>query len=69
MNLEKNPYLCPQKSFALIIMEFIQTLGKGIAQGFSQFITNDLSSYVPLFIIAAVLMIGLQIKKWLQNNK
>ena len=51
------------------MIEFIQTLGKGIVQGFSQFITNDLSSYVPLFIIAAVLLIGLQIKKWLQNNK
>ncbi len=39
-------------------MEFIQTLGKGITQGFSQFITNDLHSYVPLFIFAAVVIIG-----------
>ena len=49
------------------MMEFIQTLGKGIVQGFSQFITNDLSSYVPLFIIAAVLLIGMLIKKWMQK--
>lgn len=49
------------------MIEFIQTLGKGIVQGFSQFITNDLSSYVPLFIIAAVLLIGMLIKKWMQK--
>ena len=40
------------------MMEFIQTLGKGITQGFSQFITNDLHNYVPLFIIAAVLIVA-----------
>ncbi len=40
------------------MMEFIQTLGKGITQGFSQFITNDLHNYVPLFIFAAVLIAG-----------
>ena len=40
------------------MMEFIQTLGKGITQGFSQFITNDLHNYVPLFIFAAVILIG-----------
>ena len=49
------------------MIEFIQTLGKGIVQGFSQFITNDLRSYVPLFIIAAVLLIGMLIKKWMQK--
>lgn len=40
------------------MMEFIQTLCKGVAQGFSQFITNDLHNYVPLFIFAAVVLIG-----------
>ena len=50
-----------------IMMEFIQTLGKGIVQGFSQFITNDLSSYVPLFIIAAVLLLGMLIKRLMQK--
>ena len=50
------------------MIEFIQTLGKGIVQGFRQFITNDLNSYVPLFIIAAVLIIAVQIKSWIQNR-
>ena len=49
------------------MIEFIQTLGKGIVQGFSQFITYDLNSYVPLFIIAAVLLIGMQVKRWIKN--
>ena len=51
------------------MLEFFQTLGKGIVQGFSQFITNDLSSYVPLFIIAAVLIIAVQIKNLIQRRK
>ena len=68
MNLEEKTYLCTQIHLHQTIMiEFIQTLGKGIVQGFSQFITNDLSSYVPLFIIAAVLLIGMLIKKWMQK--
>ena len=50
------------------MIEFIQTLGKGIVQGFRQFIDNDLSSYVPLFIIAAILIIGVKIKNWIQNR-
>jgi len=49
------------------MIDFIQTLSKGIVQGFRQFITNDLSSYVPLFIIAAVLIIAVQIKNWIQH--
>ena len=44
------------------MIEFIQTLGKGIVQGFRQYIDNDLSSYVPLIIIAAVLIIAVKIK-------
>ena len=43
-------------------MDFFQTLGKGISQGFEQFITNDLESYVPLFIIAAILIIAVSQK-------
>ena len=49
-------------------MEFFQTLGKGIIQGFDQFITNDLQSYVPLFIIAIVLIIGVQLRKWIHKQ-
>ena len=51
------------------MIEFIQTLGKGIVQGFRQFITNDLSSYVPLFILAAIIIIVVKVKSWLQNRK
>ena len=40
------------------IWTFFQTLGKGIVQGFKQFIANDLESYVPLFIFAALVLIG-----------
>lgn len=54
------------------MIEFVRTLCKGIAQGFGQFISNDLKSYVPLFIIAAaiiivVLIINLIIK--IKNRK
>jgi hypothetical protein len=38
------------------IWTFIQTLGKGIVQGFNQFIENDLQNYIPLFITAAVIV-------------
>jgi hypothetical protein len=50
-------------------MEFFQTLGKGIVQGFNQFITNDLKSYIPLFIIAALLFIAVQLRSWLHKHK
>ena len=51
------------------MLEFFQTLGKGIVQGFRQYITNDLSSYIPLFVIAAVLIIAVQIKNLIQRRK
>lgn len=51
------------------MIEFIQTLGKGIVQGVRQFITNDLSSYVPLFILAAIIIIAVKVKSWLQNRR
>ena len=50
-------------------MDFFQTLGKGISQGFEQFITNDLASYIPLFIIAAVLIITVLIRNWFRRNR
>ena len=40
------------------IWQFFKTLGRGIVQGFNQFIDNDLQSYVPLFIIAVVLIVA-----------
>ena len=40
------------------MMEFMQTLGKGIMQGINQFIDNDLHNFIPLFIFAAVLIAG-----------
>jgi hypothetical protein len=50
-------------------MEFIQTLGKGIAQGVKQFIDNDLESYVPLFVVAAVLIAFVLIKSGIEKLK
>ena len=50
-------------------MDFFQTLGKGISQGFEQFITNDLESYVPLFIIAAILIIAVLIRNWIHKKQ
>ena len=40
------------------IWQFLKTLGRGIIQGFNQFIDNDLQSYLPLFILAAVLLVA-----------
>ena len=50
-------------------MDFFKTFGKGITQGFEQFITNDLENYIPLFIIAAVLIIAVLIRNWFRKNK
>ena len=44
-------------------MESMQTIGKGIMQGINQFIDNDLQNYVPLFVIAAVVLTVFVIKK------
>jgi hypothetical protein len=49
------------------MIEFFQTLGKGIIQGVGQYISNDLEDYIPFFIISALLLIGLQVKKWLKK--
>jgi hypothetical protein len=50
-------------------MDFFQTLGKGISQGFEQFITNDLASYIPLFLLAAVLIIAVLIRNWIHRKQ
>jgi hypothetical protein len=52
-----------------IIMEFIQTLFKGIIQGVSQFITNDLHNYVPLFIFAAAILVIFKVKDWIKKYR
>ena len=54
------------------IWTFIQTLGKGIVQGFSQYVDNDLQDHIPLFVIAAVLLSFVLLKKIIErfkNNK
>ncbi len=51
------------------MMEFMQTLGKGIMQGLNQFIDNDLQNYMPLFVIAAVVLAVFLIKKIIQIIK
>ena len=51
------------------MIEFMQTLGKGIMQGFNQFIDNDLQTFMPLFVIAAVVLAVFFIKKIIQIIK
>lgn len=54
------------------IWTFIQTLAKGIKQGFNQYIDNDLKDHIPLFVIAAVLIVFVLLKKGIErfkNNK
>ena len=53
------------------IWTFMQTIGKGIIQGTTQFIQNDLRSYVPLIIFAAFILV-IQLKviiKKIKNKK
>jgi hypothetical protein len=45
------------------MIEFFQTLGKGVMQGFNQFINNDLQNFMPLFVIAAVALAVFLIKE------
>ena len=49
------------------MIEFLQTLGKGVMQGFNQFIDNDLQDFMPLFVIAAVALAVFLIKKIIQE--
>ena len=51
------------------IWTFIQTLGKGIVQGFSQYIDNDLKDYIPMFVIAAVLLLFVLLKSIIVKYK
>ena len=51
------------------MIEFMQTLSKGIMQGFNQFIDNDLQTFMPLFVIAAVALAVFFIKKIIQIIK
>jgi len=51
------------------IWTFFQTLGKGVVQGIKQFVTNDLENYVPLFIFAAVILIGSLLLKIIRKYK
>jgi len=48
------------------MIELIQTLAKGVIQGVKQFITNDLEGYLPLFIIAGVLIVFVLLKDLIQ---
>lgn len=50
-------------------MDFFKTFGKGITQGFEQFITNDLASYIPLFLLAAVLILAVLIRNWIHKKQ
>jgi len=38
------------------MIEFMQTLGRGIIQGFNRYIENDLQDQIPLFIFAGVVL-------------
>ena len=51
------------------IWTFIKTLAKGIKQGFSQFIDNDLKDYLPLFVIVTVLILFVLAKKVIERIK
>ena len=51
------------------MIEFFQTLGKGVMQGFNQFINNDLQNFMPLFVIATVALAVFLIKKIIQIIK
>jgi hypothetical protein len=51
------------------IWTFIQTLAKGIKQGFNQYIDNDLHDHIPLFVIAAVLLSFVLLKKIIEKIK
>ena len=45
------------------IWTFIKALAKGIRQGLDQFISNDLHNFVPLFIVAAVIIVVVLLKR------
>ena len=51
------------------IWTFIRTLCKGTLQGIQQYIDNDLENYIPLFVIAAVLLLFTLINKIIRKYK
>ncbi len=51
------------------MLEFMQTIGKGIIQGVKQYIDNDLSIYVPFFIISLVILIVSLLLKLIRKYK
>lgn len=51
------------------IWTFIQTVVKGVKQGTMQYIENDLESYMPYFIVSAVILVYALLKKLIQKIK
>ena len=45
------------------IWTFIQTVVKGVRQGTSQYINNDLENYMPYFIFSAVVLALVMLKR------
>ena len=40
------------------MIEYMQTVGKGIIQGVRQYIDNDLENYIAFFIFSAIFLIA-----------
>ena len=51
------------------MIEFMQTVGKGVIQGVRQYIDNDLENYIPFFIVSTVLLVGSLIWKMIKKSK
>ena len=51
------------------IWTFIQTVVKGVNQGTMQYIENDLESYMPYFIVSAVILVYALLKRLIQKIK
>lgn len=51
------------------IWTFIQTIVKGVKQGTMQYIENDLESYMPYFIVSAVILVYALLKRLIQKIK
>ena len=51
------------------IWTFIQTVVKGVKQGTMQYIENDLESYMPYFIVSAVILVYALLKRLIQKIK
>ena len=51
------------------MIEFLETIGKGILQGIKQFIDNDLQGFLPLFVIAAILLLVVLLRNGINHWK